>query len=161
MERGGEPSAALRAGSTDARLLDRGSPKTKPRSCGNQPAYESLLNRRLQLRLLPWASPNISVWAQPGPSDSTRVLTTNMRERDAQNMHLALAAIEAAAKQAEPAPGEGKISRRSPRRCNPAPARCNGQPRRGNGQLPPRSMVAGIWPDSPPKPRLFAQFCLG
>jgi len=57
-ERGGESSDALRAGSTDARLLDRGSPKTKPRSCGNQPAYESLLNRRLQLRLLPWASPN-------------------------------------------------------------------------------------------------------
>ena len=30
-------------------------PKTKPRSCGNQPAHESLLNRRLRPRLLPWA----------------------------------------------------------------------------------------------------------
>ena len=31
----------------DARPLDQGSPKTKPRSCGIQPEYESLLNRRL------------------------------------------------------------------------------------------------------------------
>ena len=31
----------------DARHLERGSPKTKPRSCGSQPAHESLLNRRL------------------------------------------------------------------------------------------------------------------
>lgn len=31
----------------DARPLERGSPKTKPRSCGSQPAHESLLNRRL------------------------------------------------------------------------------------------------------------------
>ena len=31
----------------DARSLERGSPRTKPRSCGIQPAYESLLNRRL------------------------------------------------------------------------------------------------------------------
>jgi hypothetical protein len=30
-------------------------PKTKPRSCGNQPAHESLLNRRLRPRLLPCA----------------------------------------------------------------------------------------------------------
>jgi hypothetical protein len=34
-----------------------------------------------------------------------------MRERDAQNVHHALT-FEAAAKQAEPAPGEGKISRK-------------------------------------------------
>jgi hypothetical protein len=31
-----------------ARPLERGSPETKPRSCGNQPAHESLLNRRLE-----------------------------------------------------------------------------------------------------------------
>ena len=30
--------------------------KTKPRSCGNQPAHESLLNRRLQPCPLPWTS---------------------------------------------------------------------------------------------------------
>jgi hypothetical protein len=32
--------------------------KTKPRSCGNQPAHESLFNRRLRPRLLPWAIRN-------------------------------------------------------------------------------------------------------
>ena len=47
-------------------FLDRGSSKTKPRSCGNQPAHESLLNRRLS------APPpavdtvqNHSAWANP------------------------------------------------------------------------------------------------
>ena len=29
--------------------LERGSPETKPRSCGNQPAHESLFNRRLRV----------------------------------------------------------------------------------------------------------------
>jgi hypothetical protein len=29
-------------------ILERGSPETKPRSCGNQPAHESLFNRRLR-----------------------------------------------------------------------------------------------------------------
>ena len=47
-------------------FLDRGSSKTKPRSCGNQPAHESLLNRRLSV-LSPAvdAVQNHSVWAQP------------------------------------------------------------------------------------------------
>jgi Transposase IS116/IS110/IS902 family len=41
---GGEPSclAMGRPGSADARHLVGGSPETKPRSCGNQPANESL-----------------------------------------------------------------------------------------------------------------------
>ena len=39
----------------DARPLERGGPETKPRSCGNQPAHETLLNRRL--RTLPFARP--------------------------------------------------------------------------------------------------------
>src|SRR6516165_2328197 len=30
--------------------LERGSPETKPRSCGTQPAHESLFNRRLRVR---------------------------------------------------------------------------------------------------------------
>jgi hypothetical protein len=29
--------------------LERGSPETKPRSCGTQPAHESLFNRRLRV----------------------------------------------------------------------------------------------------------------
>src|SRR5262249_29455378 len=29
--------------------LERGSPKTEPRSCGTQPAHESLFNRRLRV----------------------------------------------------------------------------------------------------------------
>jgi len=29
--------------------LERGSPETKPRSCGDQPAHESLFNRRLRV----------------------------------------------------------------------------------------------------------------
>jgi hypothetical protein len=44
----------------------RGSPKTKPRSCGNQPAHESLLNRRLSA--LPPAVDVVqqhSAWAEP------------------------------------------------------------------------------------------------
>ncbi len=42
-------------------LLDRGSPKTKPRSCRSQPAHESLINRRLWPCLLPWAPSKSSV----------------------------------------------------------------------------------------------------
>ena len=30
-------------------FLERGSPETKPRSCGNQSAHESLFNRRLRV----------------------------------------------------------------------------------------------------------------
>jgi hypothetical protein len=37
------PRACYEPAHADARLLDRGSSKTKPRSCGNQPAHESLL----------------------------------------------------------------------------------------------------------------------
>ena len=50
----------------DARLLDRGSSKTKPRSCGNQPAHESLLNRRLSaLSPAVDAVQKHSAWAEP------------------------------------------------------------------------------------------------
>src|SRR6185437_12166364 len=30
-------------------ILERGSPETEPRSCGTQPAHESLFNRRLRV----------------------------------------------------------------------------------------------------------------
>ena len=43
------PRACYEPAHADARLLDRGSSKTKPRSCGNQPAHESLLNRRVSV----------------------------------------------------------------------------------------------------------------
>ena len=47
---GGEPSCAVMSRlRTDARPLERGSPETQPRSCGTQPAHESLFNRRLQV----------------------------------------------------------------------------------------------------------------
>jgi len=36
--------------------LERGSPETQPRSCGSQPAHESLLNRRLKPCRPPWTS---------------------------------------------------------------------------------------------------------
>ena len=52
--RGEEPSRP--AMSRFYRPLDRGSLKTKPRSCGIQPAHESLLDRRLRPRRPPWAS---------------------------------------------------------------------------------------------------------
>ena len=60
------PRACYEPAHADARLLDRGSSKTKPRSCGNQPAHESLLNRRLSA-----LSPAVDVvqkhsaWAEP------------------------------------------------------------------------------------------------
>ena len=60
------PRACYEPAHADARLLDRGSSKTKPRSCGSQPAHESLLNRRLSV-----LSPAVDVvqkpsaWAEP------------------------------------------------------------------------------------------------
>ena len=60
------PRACYEPAHADARLLDRGSSKTKPRSCGNQPAHESLLNRRLSA--LPPAVDVVqkhSAWAEP------------------------------------------------------------------------------------------------
>ena len=60
------PRACYEPAYADARLLDRGSSETKPRSCGNQPAHESLLNRRLTA--LPPAVDAVqkhSAWAQP------------------------------------------------------------------------------------------------
>src|SRR6516225_2438880 len=49
-DRGGESSCPVMSRSPDRRSsLERGSPETKPRSCGNQPAHESLLNRRLRV----------------------------------------------------------------------------------------------------------------
>jgi hypothetical protein len=60
------PRACYEPAHADARLLDRGSSETKPRSCGNQPAHESLLNRRLSV-LSPAvdAVQNHSAWAEP------------------------------------------------------------------------------------------------
>src|SRR6516165_12187032 len=49
-DRGGESSCPVMSRSPDRRSsLERGSPETKPRSCGSQPAHESLLNRRLRV----------------------------------------------------------------------------------------------------------------
>jgi hypothetical protein len=49
-DRGGESSYPVMSRSPDRRSsLERGSPETKPRSCGNQPAHESLFNRRLRV----------------------------------------------------------------------------------------------------------------
>jgi hypothetical protein len=69
------PRACYEPAHADARLLDRGSSKTKPRSCGNQPAHESLLNRRLSV-----LSPAVDVvqkhsaWAEPGRRRSIKTL---------------------------------------------------------------------------------------
>src|ERR1700730_1846571 len=49
-DRGGEPSCPVMSRSPDRRSsLERGSPETKPRSCGNQSAHESLFNRHLRV----------------------------------------------------------------------------------------------------------------
>ena len=54
----GEPSSPVMSRPpADARPLERGSPETKPRSCGSQPAHESLFNRRLTPRRPPGVSP--------------------------------------------------------------------------------------------------------
>src|SRR5207237_9567689 len=48
--RGGEPSCPVMSRSPDRRSsLERGSPETKPRSCGNQSAHERFFNRRLRV----------------------------------------------------------------------------------------------------------------
>jgi hypothetical protein len=58
--RWGTRVACYEPADADARPLERGSPETKPRSCGSQPAHESLLNRRLdRLRRPPGASPSL------------------------------------------------------------------------------------------------------
>ena len=62
--RGGNPRACYEPAHADARFLDRGSSKTKPRSCGNQPAHESLLNRRLK-PCQHGRRPKQSAWAEP------------------------------------------------------------------------------------------------
>jgi hypothetical protein len=49
------------------------------RSCGNQPAYESLLNRRLRPRLLPWASLKSATGLNQIDVLCTKQLTANMR----------------------------------------------------------------------------------
>jgi hypothetical protein len=43
------PRACYEPADADARLPDRCSSKTKPPSCGNQTAHESLFNRRLSV----------------------------------------------------------------------------------------------------------------
>jgi hypothetical protein len=49
-DHGGESSRPVMSRSPDrCSSLERGSPKTEPRSCGIQPAHESLLNRRLRV----------------------------------------------------------------------------------------------------------------
>jgi hypothetical protein len=49
-DHGGESSCPVMSRSLDRRSsLERGSPETKPRSCGSQPAHESLFNRRLRV----------------------------------------------------------------------------------------------------------------
>ena len=80
------PRACYEPAHADARLLDRGSSKTKPRSGGNQPAHESLLNRRLSA-----LSPAVDVvqkhsaWAEPEcrcllkPLDGEHVVPTSSR----------------------------------------------------------------------------------
>ena len=46
----GNPSCPVVSRSPDRRSsLERGSPETKPRSCGSQSAHESLFNRRLRV----------------------------------------------------------------------------------------------------------------
>ncbi|MBB4201106.1 hypothetical protein GGD83_004938 [Rhodoblastus sphagnicola] len=61
------------------RTLRPRQPKTKRRSCGIQPAHESLLNRHLRPRLLPWAFRK----SAPGPNQCnllcSKRLTANMR----------------------------------------------------------------------------------
>jgi hypothetical protein len=49
--------------------LERGSPETKPRSCGPEPALESLLNRRLDARLPPWPLASLTACSQPQGAD--------------------------------------------------------------------------------------------
>ena len=85
------PRACYEPAHADARLLDRGSSKTKPRSCGNQPAHESLLNRRLSALPPPvdlvqkhsaWAEPECQclLKALDGEHES-RVLKKSLRVR--------------------------------------------------------------------------------
>src|SRR6201987_464936 len=62
-DHGGESSWPVMSRSPDRRSsLERGSPETKPRSCGNQPAHESLFNRRLRV-----LSPAVRTY-EPTPS---------------------------------------------------------------------------------------------
>ena len=48
----GNPRACYEPASGRRSPLERGSPKTQPRSCGSQPAHESLFNRRLLIHCL-------------------------------------------------------------------------------------------------------------
>jgi hypothetical protein len=60
-------------------LPERGSPKTKPRSCGNQPAYESLLNRRLSSASCLAHLQNVMPGGGPGGFRLGTALTAIMR----------------------------------------------------------------------------------
>ena len=74
------PRACYEPAHANARLLDRGSSKTKPRSGGNQPAHESLLNRRLQPCPLPWTSSRSTAPGLNQNADAcSKPLTANMR----------------------------------------------------------------------------------
>src|SRR5215813_12131443 len=58
--------------------LERGSPETKPRSCGNQPAHESLFNRRLRV---------LSPAVRTSKPTSSAAAGTNHRVRTLESEH--------------------------------------------------------------------------
>jgi len=74
----GTPRRLFWADSVGARSSERGSPGTKPRSCGTRPAKESVLNRRLRSVSYPAHPHN----AAPGPPGSGAMKQAVDRDHD-------------------------------------------------------------------------------